>query len=376
MVILTVIMGGAWKLKGRTKENRLFRIMILMVLFSCVVDPLCYTLDGKPGLLIKIVYTVGTYWEYVCNIIIGPAMLAFIARHIHGRFSKRQRILCGLIIWIATFFLLSNIIFPVIFSIDANNHYERGPLYNVFIVVNTVMLIDGIYLYVRGKIRGGVLKFFPVWQFILPLAIGLTSSWLFYGVSMIFPSFAVSIAGILYSLQNEAMYLDGLTGLYNRYYLEHIKEEISSYKGRKKKNTGITAMMLDMNGFKSINDRFGHATGDEALINMSEILRGSIGEMGSVIRYAGDEFIVLLNTQEERSIEKCLKELNDEVAEFNEKGEAPYNLSYSIGYSKLDLMNQTVNEIMNEIDRKMYEDKKRFYKENENYDRRRNRREN
>ena len=166
----------------------------------------------------------------------------------------------------------------------------------IIIVVNIVMLIDGIYLYLRGKIRGGILKFFPVWQFIIPLAIGLTTTWLFYGVSMTFSCFAVSIAGILFSLQNEAMYLDGLTGLYNRYYLDHIKDEISAYRGRKKKNTNITAMMLDMNDFKSINDKYGHATGDDALINMAEILRGSIGEMGSVIRYAGDEFIVLLNT--------------------------------------------------------------------------------
>lgn len=62
------------------------------------------------------------------------------------------------------------------------------------------------------------------------------------------------------ALQNENIFIDKLTGLYNRYYLDKIS-------GKLKRKRKITMMMLDMNDFKSINDNFGHSQGDDALVS-------------------------------------------------------------------------------------------------------------
>jgi diguanylate cyclase (GGDEF)-like protein len=63
------------------------------------------------------------------------------------------------------------------------------------------------------------------------------------------------------------------------------------------KNAEYTAMMLDLNGFKHINEAYGHQEGDNALIKTGQLLRKAVSSYGTVIRYAGDEFVIILNTQ-------------------------------------------------------------------------------
>ena len=110
---------------------------------------------------------------------------------------------------------------------------------------------------------------------------------------------------------------------------------------------------------KSINDRFGHLVGDEALVISSSILREAVGSLGTVIRYAGDEFVVILNTIDEILVTQKIDTIRNSFNAFNEKHTKPYELSVSIGYSKTNLKENTIGEIMNEIDQKMYADKMR-----------------
>ena len=68
-----------------------------------------------------------------------------------------------------------------------------------------------------------------------------------------------SVAGVLTALKNEIIFLDGLTGLHNRMYLEFLQKQ--AYK---KKNVWVSGIMIDLNGFKQINDLYGHSEGDAA----------------------------------------------------------------------------------------------------------------
>ncbi len=85
---------------------------------------------------------------------------------------------------------------------------------------------------------------------------------------------------------------DELTGLYNRRYLHHYLQ--SQVKWAELRQTPLTLLMMDLDHFKQINDNYGHQVGDEALIWLSTFLRKTAGKAGLPIRYAGDEFMILL----------------------------------------------------------------------------------
>lgn len=74
----------------------------------------------------------------------------------------------------------------------------------------------------------------------------------------------------------------------------------------KRKDTWVCGIMIDLNGFKAINDTYGHAEGDTALILAAGLLKNAFGEYGVVTRYAGDEFVVILNTADEQLVQSLI----------------------------------------------------------------------
>src|SRR5262245_54359361 len=83
------------------------------------------------------------------------------------------------------------------------------------------------------------------------------------------------------------LYTDDLTGLYNRRFFRHCIEEQKS----RSDSTGssFALLIMDIDHFKQINDTYGHAVGDAALIRVSKVLKEQVKDQGWVFRYAGDE---------------------------------------------------------------------------------------
>lgn len=93
--------------------------------------------------------------------------------------------------------------------------------------------------------------------------------------------------------QNEYRALhDPLTGALNRWFLEELLHRESARA--KRSDLPVQLFMLDIDAFKSINDEYGHAAGDEALRWVATCLMGSVRETDYVLRYGGDEFLVIL----------------------------------------------------------------------------------
>ncbi|OLQ94433.1 diguanylate cyclase [Vibrio ponticus] len=133
---------------------------------------------------------------------------------------------------------------------------------------------------------------------------------------------------------------DELTHCYTRSFLKY---HLDSYQGR-------TVAFLDMNGFKAINDRFGHKVGDQCLMEFSAQLKGSLREKDVVIRYGGDEFVVIFDHAVQRDIEKRLILLNQQMTqEFAARG---YQLSFAYGTAVVT--EQGIEQAIEEADRAMY----------------------
>lgn len=360
LTLLTVAGGNSWRINDTSKESKYLKILIFSSVLSCIMETLSYWTDGKPGALLGFIRYFSSAWTYAMNMVVSPSWLLFLSYHINGRLDKIQKIFLIVFEFLGIGFLILNLFIPgLVFYIDENNTYSRGTLYPFYLAIEAFFLIDSVYLYIKAKKKGGVLKFFPVWVFLIPIALGIIIQSSFYGISVIWACLAISVSGILASLQNEIIFQDKLTGIYNRFYLDNIKENL-----KKSENAKFTAIMLDLNNFKSINDKFGHNTGDEALINAASMMKEAVGERGSVIRYAGDEFVVILNTSDNSDAIKCIEEINRRFKEFNDRPDSKYILSASSGYETVDLRTKTVDDLLNDIDFKMYENKKEYYRKN------------
>jgi diguanylate cyclase (GGDEF)-like protein len=88
------------------------------------------------------------------------------------------------------------------------------------------------------------------------------------------------------------IYRDELTACYNRRYLHHWIE--SETKRAKRFDTKFALVILDIDDFRRINNKFGHLEGDRVLVKFAEFLRASVREVDSIVRYGGDEFIILM----------------------------------------------------------------------------------
>jgi diguanylate cyclase (GGDEF)-like protein len=368
--LLTVGVGSSYKLREGSKESKTLIIMMILIGLASILDPIVFLVDGSTGIIKNMndfyifVNHFGNGAIYLLDLCVVISWSIFLVFHLNGSVGLKRIIWYAVIFGASFIILLINIFFPFIFEVDMDGVYRRvenGAFgYVLFTVIDIIILLDSVFFFVHARIRGGILKFFPIWVFLIPVIAGIAVQGIYYGVSTINVGFSLAVCGMLMSMQNDLIFFDKLTGLYNRYYLDYLKKKMNASD----RKAEYTAMMLDLNGFKQINDKYGHQEGDNALIKTGELLRVAVGSYGTVIRYAGDEFIIILHTQVDAIINEVVYNINRQFNIYNKGHVVPYELSISIGYSKADLKKYSVDDLMNDIDKKMYLDKEKRKQEN------------
>ena len=151
----------------------------------------------------------------------------------------------------------------------------------------------------------------------------------------------------------EMAYTDGLTGIRNRAaFMEKVRQIDKDQKSLK----GITAVCVDMNNLKHINDRFGHLSGDQAICRMADALWKNLEDIGNVYRIGGDEFAAFLDCTDKAEILKRFASIDKDVARGNNGSELI--LEFAWGYAVLK-EGEAAESCIRRADEKMYEDKKR-----------------
>ena len=355
LLLFLILFTGAWILPTRKKESNLLFVLIIATLIDCLVDPFAFFTDGKPGMLNYIICFLSNTVLYIHNFIVGAGVLFLVSIHIHKKISKIHKLLVFVIFIIESSLLIINYFKPVVFVIDENNVYSRLWGYMFFIGFGLLLVFYGLVIYLLARIRDGSLRYFPVWEFLLPITICIFIQSEYYGISLQPVGFAISFTAIVVCMQHESLYIDKLTGAYNRYELDKI---IHDTKRRRK----IAAIMLDLNDFKSINDNYSHTEGDNALIALVNILTNIVQNDGAVIRFAGDEFVVVINNANEKAVSHYIERINEGIDDYNKTSDKPYKLSTAIGGDIFDLSVENRTDLLKKIDQLMYINKKEYYK--------------
>ena len=364
-ILVIIMVTRGWSLPGRKLESRLMMALLAVSMFNCVADIYVFQCDGMPGPGYRAILMVGDTYLYLYNLIVGIGIIYLILLHIDRKTKGLHMILFWVLSVVEMVLLIVNLFEPIVFEIDENNVYHRGDYYILFVVLGFVLVFYGYTYYMIAKLRNPSLRYFPVMEFLAPVIVGNIVQMKIYGISLLPISFAVAFAAITIALQNECIYIDKLTGVYNRYELDKILK-----RRHYRRNEKLIAMMLDLNDFKSINDTYSHEEGDQALITFAKALMEAIGSEGLVIRFAGDEFIILIPVFKPVTIDDYKDRIHKKLDEYNESSGKPYKLSAAIGGRIFDPHTEKTSGIVNEIDSMMYKDKSDYYREHDRRGRR------
>lgn len=362
--IISILLIGTLYLANRQKaeydrDMRLLQQMMVTIGIANISDCCVYYLAGSSNIVIKVLVFLSGSGLFLGNVMIGYLWAKFIMVHMNIPFSDIRRNIYRTIGLISIVLLVINIFYPLVFSVS-DGRYQRGFAYIIFLIFAAFYILDSLYLYVKRIKKNGSLKLFPVHIFLIPVILGVVIQAFFVEIAITWTSIAISVAGIMTALKNEIIFTDCLTGLYNRVDLEFLHKRACN-----KKDCWVSGIMIDLNGFKQINDNYGHAEGDLALCIVADLLRKSFSEYGVVTRYAGDEFVIMLNTTDDQLIRKIIKSAKKNFVTENDKNDKPYQLSASMGYAITNLSNETIDDFMNRIDEQMYQDKMKYYEHND-----------
>ena len=153
----------------------------------------------------------------------------------------------------------------------------------------------------------------------------------------------------------EVALVDPLTSVFNRRYMEEVfpREISKATRG----GTDLSFVMLDVDGFKDINTRFGHFAGDQYLRDVATLLKKTFRGSDTVLRLGGDEFLVILPETSNKQAQRAAERLLWETRWWNQAGHAKYELSFSCGVATYR-KGMDIKEVLELADRDMYRAKR------------------
>lgn len=326
----------------------IYLAMLLMIMFTRLLvtssRPIMYLGSGISwNLLVRL--------EYMSGYMILPVfILVILSRTPYLKKRWIQKVVFTVCVFIAFFVGVSDH--------DIYSQFLEVYLWIAFLSVVGLMMISFRHHWYNRFLRN--MFFLILVNFLLALILELLGEPISYVPVAIFNGVVGGTGIVLNSFvskikENELLamsaMIDPLTGLYNRLYFDELsKESFEELKAHE-----LYVLFLDLDGFKLINDTYGHDEGDYILQTISRRLRQSVRSDDIIIRYGGDEFIILLNLHKEEDIKKAAKRLLHQVTIVEESSDKQYKLSASIGIAHYDLSSgYSLEEYVKLSDQAMY----------------------
>ena len=249
--------------------------------------------------------------------------------------------------------LLSILSFPfgLLFEIDRTNAFHSGPLWFVTAGITLCYLVFGFAVLVhrRKRLRRDDFRILAVVCLMPVLGGGVQ---LLLGCGLFLWDFAASALIVMYvCLQERMIQIDGLTGAWTRFSfyrsLNHLTES-----HRADHQYGV--LFLDIDDFKQINDKYGHAEGDQALKTFTSLVQSCLRENDIIARLGGDEFAILASVGGMEDLQKMIRRIHATLEVHNRLSDS---LRCSIG-AELYEAACSADAILENVDKQMYEQKR------------------
>lgn len=339
-------------------EDKLYDGMVWLNLLGAVIETVSFWVDGKsiPGG--RWINYISNSFCYVAMASIGLFWCLYVEIRVYQNQKRtRPRVKLLMLPWLVELaaFVCNLFGTGIMFCVSRDNVYQRSPGIALGYITLLIYFSYSIYLVWHTRNQEMNLHFFPVHYFVGPCLAGTIAQFLSKGITTSCISVAVALTFVQMQTYAGNLYRDELSGLFSRRYLKGVLE-----KRENRYRKSLYGIMMDIDDFKSINDNFGHNIGDQAISKMGELLFQSIPSGAIAIRYAGDEFVVLLPCIGEQEVLAAMEEINGNLDKFNQSGEASFQLRVSMGYTKFQ-MSDNSESFLKKMDEKMYEQKRRHH---------------
>lgn len=367
-LVCLMIMAKLWRTVlydyKSQRESRLFSHVLFFTTIFTIADAgwIIFTSLLFPG-NIFINYIVNIVY-FVSSAFIGITWFMF-CEHILG-FNVKRTQLVNIIFHIPFLALvlmtLSSPFTHFIFYIDSENVYHRGPYHNIQVICMNIY-------FVATSIQG-LIRLFDKNEIAMKkkyISISTLILWAFTA-QMIqvcipgYPTIEIGLTMALFSvyveLRNSIISIDQLTQINNRtQLLKYLLQKFKSFDPDDN-SKNLYLLVLDVDDFKQINDKYGHMEGDFALKLVADSLKKVAADTNSFIsRVGGDEFVVVCENENDAGTEQLCEKIRKQIHENSSESKKEYKISVSIGYAKKDAKNTTVSDLMKTADAFMYKNK-------------------
>ncbi len=356
LLLLVVISANFRTFKAKEKENKYLASVYVVSILAALFEAFSPILDGMEGRLITHFYYFANVVNYLTFTVFGFLMALFVHNHFFGKPSKKTKMIFSLPLIIHAILQIVNLFCPFIFLIDKEtNKYSRCYGFYFSFGLNVVYMIYIAVSYFYALKQGKTTRYFPLYLFLIPVVLGSLAQTFFSDVSVEWASISIGLVGVVSAINNEKIFHDELTGLYNRAFFDYYVNSLA-----KRDKVKLTGIMLDINDFKQINDKFGHDFGDVALKDFANQLVISVGRTYTIIRLSGDEFVVFLPSNDKEVIQETINRINKSFEDFNNRKERKYELFASLGYASY-VKGETPEEFLIAFDTAMYREKEHYH---------------
>ncbi|NMA84348.1 MAG: diguanylate cyclase [Epulopiscium sp.] len=272
IILLIVYINVHNRSKKIFTSNNLFVALVRINMIMLVIDLCKWLLNGVPGSFSMISNKTFNFLHYS----LAPAAPILWLLYTNYQVYHDQKRLRKLKYILFFPFILNSLASVLslytgwIYIVDDNNFYHRGKY--LWIFVTFCFLLLGISFFYVFKNRKNIEKryYYALISFFLPAVIGITMQLFIFGSNYAWTGMMLSLLIVYFYIQDRSLNTDYLTGVFNRRQLDrYIKVKIQNST----ENKTFSAILIDLNKFKQINDNFGHAIGDEALRESVNIIR-------------------------------------------------------------------------------------------------------
>ncbi len=357
--LLLVILFNQHSVTGSSTVQRHFNRFVYATIAMLIADAVCWLLDGAMFPHARTVKMTAETLYFILNTLLPYLWVVYVELYLSkDRYKIRRRLrLLAIPLLLVILLALYNLKNPVVFTLDENNRYQRNIGYFAYaIVAYTYLGIASAHAFIAGRRAAWAEQKrsnYLLAGFVLLPAIGGVVQTFFYGVTLIWVFIALSTMMMYIDSLNRQISTDPLTGINNR-------RELTKYLFQETKappDGGLLALiMMDVDGFKQINDTYGHHFGDQVLVEISEILKQSCKNTTAFLaRYGGDEFCLVYHAADLQAVEDRIASIQANVVQWkNDAASTTLSIGYSVWDPKTD---QHVSDLFKRADHKMYQAK-------------------
>ena len=314
--------------------------------------------NGTSYNISQIILIISHSLYFFSESLIGYFYTNYILKRINLQEKRKYKFILYIPLILSIFFLIINFFQKTLFTISIDNLYSPSKylyLYNLINAVYVLIIITNlISYYFYNKNSKNEIKSLILFTLLPVVSAGIQNY--NYGIILGQVGFTLSELLIYFNNQKKEANYDELTGVYNRRAFRKMANKIFY------SNKSMFLMLMDVDDFKIINDKYGHLEGDKALIQIAHILNSAINNTHknySLARYGGDEFVIVGNIRNKDEVAQLINQIEEEEKKYNKETNNKYNIKLSIGYDLQNDNHTSVEDLIKEADALMYAKKRK-----------------